>query len=188
MVNVRESKAPFNAQVHSVGGCMRVGGDFHNLVIDDIEVKLATNTTVSAGCSHFLFGRLNTDGRFERQGSGGAVSNAGSTGFTTRVNHIFFHARGNVGFKTSFRYTPDKPALNFGAGSDTAGAQNAFVQVYKNEGIRIRVNLIACLGSHIFMGIKTIEASPFVEFVIRVIGFVTLIVINTQQKLKHRAP
>jgi hypothetical protein len=85
-----------------------------------------------------------------------------------------------VGFKASFRNTPDKSTLNFGTGSDTTGAQNALVQVDKNEGIWIGINLIARLGGHVFMGIKTVEASPFVEVVISVVRLVTLIVIHTQ--------
>jgi hypothetical protein len=71
-----------------------------------------------------------------------------------------------MGFKTPFRNPPNETTLNFGAGSYTAGAQNAFVQIYKNKRIWIRINLVARLGRHITVGIKTIEARPFKEVII----------------------
>jgi hypothetical protein len=88
-----------------------------------------------------------------------------------------------VGFKASFRYAPDKATLNFRAGPDTTGAENTFVQIHKYKGIRIRIDLITRFGGHIAVRIKTVEASPLEEFVIRIIGFVALIMIDAQQKL-----
>ena len=136
--------AALNAEGHAVDGRFLGAGHPDDLAVAHIQIELAADAAVGAGCPHFLdlIGPSHAQTHLVLQCAYRTISHTCATALTTGIQHQLICSGHQLGLEPAVGERPHVPVLDFAASSDAASAKDALVAVDEDEGIGVGIDLV----------------------------------------------